>query len=347
MKQLSLWFAFFACAALASILPESCTKNGVLNLQSMSNTSSTAANKTSLPLANPVIVCVVSSGPLHTTRSIMVMNADGSNQTTIVNGTLSTIGGLSWAPSSTSIPAVNHIAYGRGDNTGIRIVDVTVVNGIPTASNDHQLSILGGLSNIGSPKWSPLGDQIAFVAGASVPNSIYLIPPGGGTPVIVFTATDGYVCTAYAWNSDGSKLLINEMTAAGPILNNVLELDLNNNNTKYPLIQGDAYGWGNMTCSPDGLHIAYNGYTSSNVPSIYCVTSDFTTKPVTIGSQLKVVDGSSPSWSPDNLMLLYEGGTKKGINYSPGGEYTYTFTTYPNGTIKNISTTGLWSDWRR
>ena len=104
-------------------------------------------------------------------------------------------------------------------------------------------------------------------------------------------------------------------------------------------MHGDPVGWSSITCSPDGLHIAY---TASS--SIYNVTSDFSTMPVTIGTPQLVVKGASPSWSPDNSMLLFEGGTTKGINYSPGGEYTYAFS---NGTIKNISADGLWSDWRR
>jgi hypothetical protein len=340
MKQISFGFAFISCAVLSSLLTVSCSKkDGALNLQSMTDPTSSEANKPSPPPpppANPVIAYVVPGK--FPVRNIMVMNADGSNQTVIVNGTMSTVGGLSWAPTSSLNPNVNHIAYEQGNNTGIRIVDVSVVNGKPTASNDHQLSGLGGLSGITSPKWSPVGNQIAFGAGDSNSSNIYLLPAGGGIPVMVYTAPGGYICTDYAWSSDGSKLFINEMTAAGPILNNVRELDLNTHTT-YTLIQDDPVGWNNTTCSPDGLRIAY-----SAPPAIYYVTADFSTLPVTIGSPHKVVDGGSPSWSPDNSMLLFEGGTTKGINYSPGGEYTYTFS---NGTIKNISADGLWSDWRR
>jgi hypothetical protein len=335
MKQAKSWLTFFVCATLASVLPHSCTKKDVaLTSQNTLNSSAKPVPPPPAP-ANPVIAYVVPGK--FPVRNIMVMNADGSNQTVIVNGTLSTVGGLSWAPTSSLDPNVNHIAYGQGNNTGIRIVDVSLVGGKPAASNDHQLSGLGGLSGITSPKWSPLGNQIAFGAGDSNSSNIYLVPAGGGTPIRVYTATAGYVCTDYGWSSDGTKLLINEMTAAGPILNNVQELDLITNTT-YTLLHDDPGGWGNITCSPDGFHIAYSA------TGIYSVTADFSILPVTIGSPHKVVDGGSPSWSPDNSMLLFEGGTTKGINYSPGGEYTYSFST---GTIKNISVDGLWSDWRR
>ena len=81
MKQLSLWFAFFSYAVLASLLFLSCSKeNQVQDQKSLSQTSlSGERTSTSTSPANPAIA-------YQNNGNLMVMNADGANQTAISLG---------------------------------------------------------------------------------------------------------------------------------------------------------------------------------------------------------------------------------------------------------------------
>jgi len=81
MKQLSLWVALFSYALLTSLLFVSCSKeNQVQDQKSLSQTSlSGERTSTNTSPANPAIA-YLSNG------NLMVMNADGSNQTAISLG---------------------------------------------------------------------------------------------------------------------------------------------------------------------------------------------------------------------------------------------------------------------
>ena len=331
MKQISFGFAFISCVLLVSLLTVSCSKkNGELNLQTDPSTS-TAVNKPSpqRPPADPAIVFNASISRGVNSRDIIVMNADGSNQTIIVQGSTGTIWDVpSWAPDG------HNFVYTKGPQ-GLWIVNVTVVNGIPTGSNVHQIPITlpAGTIDPGGPRWSPLGDKIAFSAFDSSSSSghIYMISPTGGVATIVYTSPAGYSPGGYTWSPDGSKLAFNEEQAESPYQSSLLILDLTT--SEITTVTSNNNGVGSPSWSRHGDRIAYSTLNGST-NSIYTVALN------NLGAlPVKVTDGSEPNWSPDDSMLAFKGSNPSGIN-------SYTFS---NGAIKNLYATsgGAWPDWRK
>lgn len=325
MKQISSWFALFSCAALAGLLLGSCTKKDkVLNPQSVSNTFSTVVEKAPtppVPPADPAIAYVVTG----TVPKLMVMNADGSNQTVIQTGT--SIGQPSWSPDAHSIVFTGTI----GGQNGILIVDVSVVNGIPTGSNLRPIPINNVTNKPSWARWSPLGDLIVFRATSSeYDRNIYTIPPTGGTATIVYTSPTGISPTHPDWSPDASKLVFCEATNGAPYQKNLLVLELETSQVTTVLPFSDFYLKRWPAWSRNGDRIAYSGTSGNNAEAIYTVT------PVANATPVKVINGVFPTWSPDDSKFAFNGS-------KPAGIYSYTFS---SGTRQKLSD-GTWANWRR
>jgi Tol biopolymer transport system component len=333
MKQLSIWFAFFACATLASLLPESCTKkDAALNSQNTLNSSAKPVPPPPPP-ADPAIA-YVNGG------NLMVMNADGSNQTVIVTGDNAySVKRPSWSPDAHSIVFTGTI----GGLTGMWIVSVSVVNGKPTSSNLHRVTI----NLTGNPawaKWSPIGDSIVFIGGAypgaDDPN-IYLIASTGGDPRIIYTAaTTGppsptsAFCEFPTWNPDASKLAFCEISDGVNAPRNLNVFDLGTRVLTNVVPLGSNIAIEGVSWSRNGDRIAY-GYSSNIIPQeIYIVTPTSNATPVSLFA------GVFPTWSPDDSRLTY---LSPAIRSDKGGIYSYTFAT---GTRQRLSD-GTMPDWRK
>jgi len=310
MKQISFAFAFILCVVSCS------KKDRALSLQSMSEPTSSNANKPPPPppptLADPAIVFYENVSTGRYNKEIKVMNADGSNQTVILQGTRATMwSGLSWSPN-----ALNYV-YTKGPQ-GLWIDSINLVNGKPTLIREHQIPIIlpNGSIYPGTAVWSPNGNLIAFSATENNPNygpdgHIYTIPPTGGTATIVYTSPPGYFSGSPAWSPDGTKLAFLETDT---LFNNnpfrLMVLDLTGNNVTTVFTQDNTYDLGWPQWSRNGDRIAFTNNSTS--PS-----GIFTVTPTANASPIFVINGSTDSWSPNDAKMLFTNST--------GGFSTYTF----------------------
>ena len=203
-------------------------------------------------------------------------------------------------------------------------MDVSVENWKPTGKNLRQ--ILQG-SNAITARWSPSGDQILFFSAND--GMLYVIPPTGGTPTVVYTSPAGLYPADPDWSPDATKLVFYERTVASPYLWNLKVYNLNTKEVTAVVPPSSAQ----LSCpawSRSGDRIAY-WKNSSAGRAIYTVTPTSNPTPV------KVIDGGIfPTWSPDDSKLAYNGS-------KPAGLDSYTFS---NGTNPKLAD-GTWPDWRR
>ncbi|HUS03351.1 MAG TPA: hypothetical protein VMY77_16540 [Chitinophagaceae bacterium] len=311
-KNLNIPVLLF-CALLVSLFFAGCTKKDN-SVTPATNVASTQAQRIgSTAPADPAIAYV-------SNNNLMVMNADGSNQTVIVSGGA---GAPSWSPEAHSI------VFTRAG--GLWIVDVSVVNGVSTGSNLHRIPFtLSGTQ--GSPSWSPAGDLIAFTnasAGSEYDRNIYTISPAGGTPAIVYTSANGLSPRQPDWSPDGSKIVFSEATDASPYQWNLLVFDRSTSQLTEVIPLSSSIAVKASAWSRNGDRIAYSNGNGSP-EAIYTVAPTANATPV------KVIDGAFPTWSPGDLKLAFNGN-------KPAGIYSYTFST---GTRQKLAD-GTWADWRR
>jgi len=273
--------------------------------------------KKTIPPADPAIA--------FANQSLYVLNTDGTNQAVIGDPSWGVVS-PSWSPDGKSI------AFTSG-YTGIRIVDITVVNGIPVGS--HLRSLVDG-GDVQSVAWSPRGDTIAFTEGytSAPPSSLWIIPSGGGTPIDLYDGPAGTEVQWAAWNPDGSRIAFFQQDS-GTSVRSLLVLNRTTGTLDTVMLKANSAprfaDW-----SRDGSRLLFSanppGPKSQAGERIYVVS------PTRLATPTMIVYGDAPSWSPSDDRFVFMGRDPAGID-------TYNFAT---GAVVNITKqSGVMPDWRR
>lgn len=285
------------------------------------------------PPANPEIAYSIDGR----NDQLLVMNADGSNQTSLLSTLF--VFHPSWAPGG------QRIAAGMGDGTtampaGIYIADISIVSGVPRASNTH---LVAPNFQQGHPRWSPDGTQLAItgVVGQDL-TGLATLPAAGGPLTVHFSATGGGaggpMVTTPAWSPDGTRIAF------------VLEYSYPQQYTTYTLMvltladdhvetvyaatpSSSVQQLLRPDWSPDGSLLAIDGYSAaSGKRRLYTIAPVAGAMPVLLPA---TDDGYGPRWSPGGDQLVY------GKN---GGVYRYTMQTAASVLLAR---SGSNPDWRR
>jgi hypothetical protein len=288
------------------------------------------------PPANPAIAygskTTIASGSKNgkgssVTYGLAVMNADGSNQTTIA----ASVQALhpSWSPDGHSI------AY-HATTYGISRVDVSVVNGVPRASAPVTLPITHESFAIA---WSPdaTNPQIAYsenLLNSGDVTGVYLAP---ASPVSPYTETQIYLGPVnnrmiwVAWNPQATRIaLIQRSTSAA--VDSLFVIDVGTKSATFvrSFVRGVA-GLSWSRTAPDRLALAVPLPNGAWQPSIL----DLTTNTLS-----NAPSGLFAKWSPDDSHLVYISSPNSGV----GPIYTVTLST---GAKVTLAANGIEPEWRR
>jgi hypothetical protein len=245
---------------------------------------------------------------------LRVMNADGSNVTTLIS-IVSPNGMPSWSPSGDG-SATNpyHLAFvDFGDGTCIlKIIDVDTVGGTVHATNLRRLSTP---NNACAPAWSPLGNEFSYGGaqeGSSPfeigPSPLFVIASVGGTPTALYTPPAGGYVAQSTWRSDASAIAFTEKA------NNAVAVKVFNRTTEavttvvVPGMYVRALSWARTS---DLLALCVERPLNKNIVRLETDTirlvRDVDGNFVGGGSSGFVTDGCWPSWSPTDARLAVNG----------------------------------------
>ncbi len=186
------------------------------------------------PPANPVIA-------YNYNRQLWVANADGTNATMVYDPAPGNTRQPNWSPDmDPGTPGYQgSVVFGTGDGiTGcMRAVDISVVNGVPVASNLRSLYCPGngGNSNLWAPEWSPRGDRLAFILEDRGTNpysySINTVDIATQTPAqhYISPISDTYALTGLGFSPDGTKVSFREWVPGVPGGAAIRVVDINTN----------------------------------------------------------------------------------------------------------------------
>ncbi len=283
-----------------------------------------ADRPTAPPPADPAIAY------LDSLTTLKVMNADGSNATTIYTSPqfIQPASNLSWSPDGRSIA----FSEAAGAGTDLCRIDVSVVNGVPQGSNYTVLLADPG-AGVGywSPVWSPLGDEIVFEEINS--ESLMAIPADGGTPVTLYTAGAGRSLGRPSWSPDGASIAFHEAASSDGTADVVQILDRANGTITTTIELGqDNWNFLHIDWARTQNKIAFAAMVNGGTANVYLLE-------LTAGSTPQFVcAGRSPSWSPDDSELV--------IDYLYRNKWTVARVNLSNGSLTRLRA-GQDPAWRR
>ena len=259
------------------------------------------------PAADPVIVFLNFSRPND--DQLIVMNADGSNQTVIYSAPHMLR--PSWSPGGGSI------VFRRDSeiSTELWIVDVGTDNGKPQGTA-HLLTSCEASVNllfIGcEPAWSPLGNEIAFAEHR--PGKLRVINPNdlNPTPISIYS-TAGVSLTSPTWSPDGKRIAVVE----GSTTITILDLTYGESGTvtgveEEKTIKLHFHEEFNVIDEIDWAHTSLNSHLLAlsavaigGGEFVYILDiSDISSGEISPVLE-KVIQGETPTWSPGDGELAF------------------------------------------
>lgn len=163
--------------------------------------------------ADPAIVCIVDW--LSTQAKVVVMDADGGNQT-VVHTAVGPIIEPTWAPGGTAV------AFLKGYKELWR-VDVAVVDGVPQGADPRRILAESDHNQIRKPQWSPEGTEIFYTAEGDDSYELRAVSAEGGAPRVVYDPPSRGIGRP-TFSPDGRRIAFTT-GAGGTIDIQVLDLD--------------------------------------------------------------------------------------------------------------------------
>jgi WD40 repeat protein len=251
---------------------------------------------------------------------IGVMNADGTNETTITSPSAGHDRFPAWSPDGSKI------AFSSSRDTCVSNPDVCnsqiyTIN----ADGTNLTRITNDPFNESNPAWSPDGSKIAVeAAGITVFNADGTNP----TPL-----TSDPEDASPAWSPDGTKIAFSPSRDGNREVYVMNADGTNQTNLTNNLGQDGSPSW-----SPDGTKIAFTSSRDGYV-AVYTMNADGTNQ--TRLNNSSAANGGEPVWSPD--------GTKIAFDSSRDGN-SEIYTMKPDGTnqtrITNTSAWEAYPDWQ-
>lgn len=289
------------------------------------------------PAADPAIVYRGSTSALD------VANADGSNKTRIYENSSHRVSCPSWSGDGGSVAYVDENNYASEPNSYLWRIDVDVVNGEVQTSNR---TVLVNDVEVWWAQWSPAANEIAYIAGTSTSDALIrqlrVVPSTGGTQQALYTPPAGRTLKYVQWSPSGDRIA-------------VLEKDIPNDLWYLVLIDRASPHGATTVDLPtvdtgdSAWSIAWAKTTQNKDVLLYVDGAGIHRLDLVSGDREFIADGDTPSWSPDDSQIVFDGrvetgrGKKKKYVY---GIVKYTFSSEEKELIVEESTPTD-PDWSR
>ncbi len=244
------------------------------------------------PPPNPEIAYVQTG----TKQKIVVMNSDGSNKTTPFTGVNGEV--LSEPALSPGAQWVAFTSPSRGLVVVDRITKVATVLMTPAQCGASAPRLPNDPGFCWNPRFSPSGSRVAVLDGGLSAPRVWSIPSSGGTPVVLYSGSQGTPFFDVAWDSDESQIAIVELVDAAP--NRIIVVNLA---TGTPRTIVDGLDLFSIDWARNGLDRIIFDALIAGGPDRNIYTVDFSDTGA--DPPVLVTAGQHPSYSPDNGSIVY------------------------------------------